>query len=530
MTNRPNILMLVNDHQVHYRHGWDGGVRPQRPNFDRVASEGMRFARAYCAIPLCGPARRTLLTGLYAHNHKNFYNYSDSPYAHENYLEHLAGVGYRNYYFGKWHAGPGTALDFACHGFSDTDYGNPYITPRYFDYLEEYELPRAEHHIDFCFTNGFFARQFPKLQPGVRYQSEFAWCGEHAVGVTTTPKETHESFFLADLACKALDECAAHKDGRPFHLRVDFWGPHQPHFPTQEFADLYDPSAIGLYGNFHDTLERKPHIFHHDVNRPLVDEGNRFHVPSALPWPQWQQIMARAYAHTTMVDAAAGQILDKLEVLGLAENTIVIWTADHGDALASHGGRFDKGSYLTEEVVRVPLAIRYPGHIPSGQQSDNLVCSTDLAPTILDLAGTKFTNPVDGQSILPLLAPPTAVEQVAWRDDLMVQTFGHGFGIFHMGRALITDRYKYVDNDEQLHELYDLENDPYQLHNLIDLPDFASTAQEMRERLLRWQTDTNDMGKVDPAYQQALVDEPKKLAALVKRRAIKAGIEAPTTG
>ncbi|MCB0190150.1 MAG: sulfatase-like hydrolase/transferase, partial [Caldilineaceae bacterium] len=288
---------------------------------------------------------------------------------------------------------------------------------------------------------------------------------------------------------------------------------------------------IGIYGNFHDTLERKLPIFHHDVNKPLVDEQNQFHVPSALPWPQWQQIMARAYAHTTMVDAAAGLILDKLEALGLAENTIVIWTADHGDALASHGGRFDKGSYLTEEVVRVPLAVRYPGNIAPGQQSAHLVCSTDIAPTILDLAGTTFGHAVDGQSIAPLFTTHDPTESATpWRDDLMVQTFGHGFGIFHMGRALITDRYKYVDNDEQLHELYDLERDPYQLHNLIDLPEFTSTAQEMCERLGRWRRNTNDLGKADPAYQQALIDEPEKLAALVKRRAIKAGIEAPTTG
>ncbi|MEZ4621793.1 MAG: sulfatase-like hydrolase/transferase [Caldilineaceae bacterium] len=221
----------------------------------------MRFDRAYCAIPLCGPARRTLLTGLYAHNHKNFYNYSDAPYDHENYLDRLAAAGYRNYYLGKWHAGPGTALDFACQGYSDTDYGNPYITARYHEYLEEYELPRAEHHVEFCFTNGFFARQFPKLKAGARYQSEFAWCGEHAVGITTTPKATHESFFLADLACKALAECAADDTHQPFHLRVDFWGPHQPHFPTQEFADLYDPNAIGIHGNFMTRLRASPESF-----------------------------------------------------------------------------------------------------------------------------------------------------------------------------------------------------------------------------------------------------------------------------
>ncbi|MEZ4709524.1 MAG: sulfatase-like hydrolase/transferase [Caldilineaceae bacterium] len=531
MPKQPNILLLVNDHQAYYRHGWDGGVRPQTPHFDRIAQEGVRFERAYCATPLCGPARRTLLTGLYPHNHHNFYNYSEAPYNHEIYLSRLAQAGYRNYYFGKWHAGPGTAHDFGCRGWSDTDYGNPYISTRYAEYLEEYELERAEHHVEFCFTNGFFARQFPQLKAGTRYQSNYAWCGEHAVGLTTTPKETHEAFFLADLAGKALDECAAAPDDQPFHLRVDFWGPHQPHFPTQEFADLYDPAQITEYGSFRDTLENKPAVFHHDLNQPLVDEQNRFQIPSPLTWPQWQQIVARAYAHATLVDAAAGRILERLDALGLAENTVVIWTADHGDALASHGGRFDKGSYLTEEVVRVPLAMRYPGVAAPGQINKRLICSTDIAPTLLDLAGAAFANQVDGRSFLPLVNGEQARADFApWRTDLMVETFGHGFGIFHMGRALITEQYKYVDNDAQLHELYDLHADPYQLQNLIHHPETESTLVEMRARLRQWQKLTDDAGVANPAYQQALVDEAALLDALVRRRTAKAGLAAPTTG
>ena len=209
MSQRPNIVLLVNDHQAHYRHGWDGGPRPQRPNFDRLAAAGIAFERSYCAVPLCGPSRRTLLTGLYPHNHGNYYNYSNSPYDHEVYLSRLAQAGYRCFYFGKWHAGAGTALDFDCAGFSLEDYGNPYITSEYGDYLRKRNLPPAEHQVEYVFDSFVMKREFPNLSVGAPYSSERYWCGEHASGITTTPKETHEAFFLADMACEQLEALAA---------------------------------------------------------------------------------------------------------------------------------------------------------------------------------------------------------------------------------------------------------------------------------------------------------------------------------
>ncbi|MBK8023138.1 MAG: sulfatase-like hydrolase/transferase [Chloroflexi bacterium] len=227
---------------------------------------------------------------------------------------------------------------------------------------------------------------------------------------------------------------------QPFHLRIDFWGPHQPYFPTQAFADLYDPKQIEEYGSFRDPLTGKSELFWNDPHRPLTDENGRFATPNRIPWSEWQQVIARAFAHITMIDAAGGRILSKLEELGLADNTLVIWTADHGDALASHGGRFDKGSYLTEEVLRVPLAMRLPGRVPGGQVSDSFACGVDLAPTILDAAELHFDRPADGQSLLPVATG----ERTSVRNSLMVETYGHGFGTIELGRALLKDRNKLV--------------------------------------------------------------------------------------
>ena len=514
MNERPSIVLLVNDHQAYYRHGWDGGPRPLTPNFDRLAAQGVRFNRSYCAVPLCGPSRRALLTGLYPHNHGNYYNYSNSPYDREIYLSNLARSEYRCFYFGKWHAGAGTALDFDCEGYSLEDYGNPYITPEYRAYLQKKNLPPAEHQIEFVFDSFVMNREFPDLEVGATYRSDRYWCGEHASGVTTTAKETHEAFFLADMACEQLEALAAADNSEPFHLRLDLWGPHQPFFPTEEFADLYDPEEIPGYGNFADSLSGKPELYWHEPHDKLTDANGRFATPSNLNWGEWQRIVARAYAHITMVDAAGGLVLDKLDELGLSDNTLVVWTADHGDALASHGGRFDKGSYLTEEVLRVPLAMRYPGQIPAGQVSDALACGTDIAPTILDAAGLRFERPVDGESLLPV----TTARPVTGRESLLVETYGHGFGTIELGRAVIKDQYKLIAYQNHDAELYNLEADPYELVNLYRHPLYEETVVDLEAELQEWLSKTGDDDFNSPISDAFRELDDQRFRELLERR------------
>jgi arylsulfatase A-like enzyme len=484
MGKKPNILFLLNDHQAYYGHE---DPAPKRPNFDRLAEGGVEYRRATCATPLCGPARRTILSGLFPHNHKNCFNYSNQPFLEECYLDRLTEAGYRNYYFGKWHAGPGTALDHGCEGFSLPDYGNPYISEVYRNYLAERSLPQAEHWVDGYLWADHSKRQFPNLAEGGPYRCDSFWCGENAYGRTITPKETHESFFLADLACRQLEDFARNPDGRPFSIRVDFWGPHQPHFPTQEFLDLYNPEEIAEYPSFGRKPEDRPAYYHH-VLKPLGGEDMELIAPNPWPWSRWRSILHRCYAHISMIDAAGGRILDTLERLGLAQDTLVIWTTDHGDAIASHGGLWDKGSYLSEEVMRVPLAIRFPNRLPAGLRCDDLVSDLDLAPTILDAAGLRFQNPVDGESLLPRAGGLAGI----WREDLMAETAGHGWGNVVDSRLVYAGRYKYIMNVGHVHELYDLEADPYELRNLIDDASCRDVLKDMKKRLEHWRSSSRD--------------------------------------
>lgn len=487
-TKRPNLLFILNDHQAYYGHGADGGVTPLRPNFDRLAAEGAVFLQNHSVTPMCGPARRSFLTGLYPHTHGQVHNENDPHYNHDVYLDLLHFGGYRNFYYGKWHAGPGCAYDHYCDGFSQQGYGNPYNTPRYAEYCKERGLPRATHRIDMSFPNPGLSsyRTFKEMVPGALYQCREYYSGESATGVTVTPEDTHEAFFVANMACDKLEELARDGDERPFALRVDFWGPHQPFFPTQKYLDMYDKTKIKPYPSLYDTLEDKPAVLKSEAQSPMGKDGVVV-TPSPLSPEDWQDILVHAYAHCTMVDAAAGRVLDKLKELGLDENTLIIYTTDHGDALACHGGHFDKDSHMAMEVLRTPLAMAWKGHIAPGQVYDGYTFTCDVPCTLMDAAGLEFSNDVDGKSLMKLLdgAEPQ-------RESLMLETYGHGYGTTIIGRTLLHDGWKYTCTENDLDELYNHREDPFELRNLAALPEYAEQRKQMRSLLRAEQEKSKD--------------------------------------
>lgn len=476
---KPNLIFILNDHQAYYGHGMQGGVKPLRPNFDAFAASGATFTQNFAVTPMCGPARRSFLTGLYPHTHGQVHNENDPGYRHDVYLDKLYEGGYRNFYYGKWHAGPGCAYDHHCDGFSQQGYGNPYNTPAYAAYCKKRGLPRATHRIEMAFPHDGMMHYpgFRKMIPGAEYQCQEYFSGEHAIGVTITPEDTHEAFFVANMACEKLEELANTPDDRPFALRVDFWGPHQPFFPTQKYLDMYDKSKIQPYPSINDDLSDKPDVLKTESSHPMGNNG-RIVQPTALSQEEWQDILVHCYAHGTMVDAAAGRVLDKVKELGLDENTLIIWTTDHGDAIACHGGHFDKDSHMAMEVLSTPLAASWKGHIQPGTVYNGYTFTCDVPCTLMDAADLAFSNEVDGISLLKLLDGTASP-----RESLMLETYGHGYGTTIIGRTILHDGWKYSCTENDLDELYDLTNDPYELKNLAVLPEYAQKRMEMRDLL-----------------------------------------------
>jgi len=467
--------MILNDHQAFYGH-----PEVKRPTFERLCREGVEFERAYCASPLCGPARRSMLTGLYPHRHGEIRNDIDHPYDSPLYLDLLAQQGHQLYYFGKWHAGAGTAHEHGCQGFSYPSYNNPYLQPEYAAYLKEKNLPHPEVFVeqDFIFWD-------ESHRQGRVVRQDGAWCSEHCSGLMLTPDETHEAFFLAHQAREQLRQIAKSGNDKPFHLRVDFWGPHQPYFPTQRFAEMYDENTIQLPVNFYEDVvhNAKPLVYATEFNRGISVDGKLIY-PNPLPQSVWRRVMARAYAQITMLDAAAGMVLDALDEFGLADDTLVVMTTDHGDGLACHGGHFDKGSYLCEEVLRIPMAIRCPGRLPAGTKSAFLSSNMDISPTLLDAADVAPPEVQDGCSLL------AAVAGKAERYFIVCENHGHIDE--NIGRALIAAEWKYVYNSGQIEELYDLEQDPGELCNLASRPQYAGPLIQMRDLLVQWAQNKHD--------------------------------------
>ncbi|MHA1110394.1 MAG: sulfatase-like hydrolase/transferase [Promethearchaeota archaeon] len=485
----PDIIVILEDHQSFYGHGKQIGSIPiLKPNFDRVASEGIEFTHSYTCVPLCGPARRTIMTGLYPHNHKEIKNEAHHPYDKETYFEPLKEQGYDLFYYGKWHAGTGTAKNFGCVGYSYPRFGNPYITEEYKQYLIEKNLPPIEVEVQYTLTPDHMNKQYG-IKVGENYKPVFPVNHEHICGLMTTPKESHEVYFFAHMVIKKLKEIAKERkkgNEKPFHLRLDFYSPHAPYYVAKEFLDLYPPKKIKMSPSFSEDLDTKPDIYKVELNIPMGNNW-RLTIPNRMSWRTFQEIIAFHYAQQTMADEAAGLVIDAIEELGLSDNMLLLWTADHGDGLGCHGGHFDKEAYMPEELIRTPLAIRYPGVIKPGQKSEKLVSNIDYGPTMLDAAGTKYSEPVDGTSLFPLFKNPKA----KWRSEMMTQTYGNFKP--HFGRVFLRDDgWKYILNENDMDELYNLKEDPFELENHIYNESHSEILEDMKTGLAKLRRKTGD--------------------------------------
>ncbi len=465
MNRPPNIVWMVADHQAY------ANRPPVAANFPvqaRLAREGMRFERAYTVLPICSPARASMLTGLYPHAHgltENDGRFGGRPGLDpSDWLVHgpLLEAGYRCAWFGKWHLdNKRSARDYGFEGFSLPGYGYPYATPEYRTYLKRAGLAPPAAVVEMPGESG--------LPGGTRINlTEVADWFDYEAGsaLLDSPADTHEAFFLASLAEDWLGSIG----DTPFFLRIDPWGPHPPYIVAEPYRSLFEQDGIDLAPNFDLSLEGRPE--HHRTYRDY------WGATLGLDASGWRRMAMRALQHGALVEAALGRVLDALDRAGLTELTLVVFCADHGDAVASNGGVSNKGSLMVEETMRIPLLVRGPG-VACGATCDRIVANIDLAPTILQYCGVGSGIQMHGESLSSLLRDPTA----AFRRGLMAEHYG-----LHepdLQRAYYEASWKLVVQENGFEELYDLKTDRYELHNLASVPEHAVALDHMRAGLHR---------------------------------------------
>lgn len=496
---RPNVLVLMVDQQRADSLGCYGGFGAQvcrTPRLDRLAGQGIRYERAYTASPLCSPARASLLTGLWPTHHGMLFNSLGRPgdFRQRGRLPDdmpslgrlFRDPGYHTSYFGKWHVG--AEEDIRRLGFDEgppsTERGAP-------------EVPSP--------------RDYPLIDPVRR-----RWLRDPTVysAVTTADGEAIREIWLARRAQEWLRAHVAQRPAEPFLCFVSTPGPHWPCVVPERYAARYDWRAVPLPGNLEDTLEGKPAA--HRVYRDEAGESG------TLTDDEWRKCLARYYAFVTLIDDAFGEILDTLDELAVAEDTLVVYLADHGDIMGAHR-LFDKGPFMYEETVRIPLIMRWPRAMPAGRVVEPFVHTIDVLPTLLEAAGLppprspygrqgalasgapqgaavppapsasaagETVGSLDGRSLWPLIRGETPAD---WPAEAYSQFHGHGAsrGLYDV-RLLRTTRHKLVYYPHDIDELYDTLADPWELQNLAQRPEHQALRDELQERLVAWMQRADD--------------------------------------
>jgi arylsulfatase A-like enzyme len=473
---RPNILWIITDHALHYGHNRPGEFEFDRPHYESLCEQGVCFDHAYSVSPICTPARSSMMTGQYPSRHGlrwntlGFppYNRNDFASGQKLYSHYLSSAGYRNAFIGKWHCGhQRLPVDYGIEGWSLSGYGAVYMSEAYERYCEKLGLGPATALIE----NHRRIPEYNGKTMVLHSDIDSHWHFMDAFGVLEGPPEAHENNFVAHLCSQKVRELA--QGNQNWSLVASFWGPHHPYFPSEPYASMYDPGTIPEYPSFREVYRNKP--FRHIIHRDLTYLGRA----DMWDWPTWSRALALAYGQARQLDDAVGSLLATLEATGQADNTIVVYCADHGDAAASHGGLWDKSSTCLEEVVRIPLTVRWPSGFNGGTESNALVSNMDITATILDAAGIDTPQTMQSRSLLPLCRDSAGT---VWPDHLVCEHNGHHDDILQ--RMIVTDRYKYVAAHLDGDELYDLHEDPYEMTNLIHSPDHIALRRELRTRLL----------------------------------------------
>ncbi|NLE45646.1 MAG: sulfatase-like hydrolase/transferase [Chloroflexi bacterium] len=455
---QPNILWICTDQQRYDTINALGNSHIHTPHLDRLVTEGVAFTHAFCQTPICTPSRAAFLTGMYPSTVHACTN-GNSHWAEAAPLvtKLLADAGYDGGLAGKLHLAGAQGR----------------IEPRPSD--DGYRVFHWSHH------------PMPDWPDGHAYADWVAAQGFDLVEMYRHPErippELHQSTWCADMAIEFVQE----QRTKPWFMSVNCFDPHAPFNPPQSYLDRYDPAELPA-----------PSYRVTDPTAQSRLEGVDFQTAPRDPETFGaREIKAAYYAMIELIDWNVGRMLEALERSGQRENTLVIFTSDHGETLGDHGLLL-KGCRFYEGLVRVPLIMSWPERFCSGLISDALVELIDVAPTLLDAVDLPIASRMQGRSLLPILTgsadPHTHREFVrseyyhtlnpAERPDIELNITPNSPKIRGSYATMVRDRrYKLVVyHGHEEGELFDLEHDPEEFENLWDHPEYRDIRFALMKR------------------------------------------------
>jgi choline-sulfatase len=445
MDDKPNILLVMADQLMPFLMGAYGHPVVQTPNLDRMVERGVRFDAAYSPCPLCAPARASLMTGDYVSHNKVWDNASPLSSDYPTLAHYLTLVGYDTVTSGKMHyAGPDQLHGLRRRLTTDIYPASYAWTPTARRAQENRVLDRRQH------ANGY---RLPNV--GVTHWTKFL----------AHDKEV-QFRALEYLRARRTDQCE-HSD-EPFFLCVSFHCPHDPFKVPKDLWELYEGAEIELPqypANMEETysaMDRWLNAYH---------GTDRIDIRS----PESLTALRRSYyGLVTWIDRKVGELVEALDRLELSDNTIVIFTSDHGDMLAEKN-MVQKRSFY-EFSSRVPMIVRFPDGWKAGTTCPQPVSLIDLAPTLMELAGIKEWLPMDGQSLLPCIE--------GGMEGRIAFSESHTNGVYEPCFMVRKGKFKYIYIRNEEGQLFDLEADPGEWNNLCGDPEHAVVEAELRAYIL----------------------------------------------
>lgn len=486
-SRKPNLLFIMTDQQRWDALSMAGNKVVDTPNMDRLARQGAFFKNAYTPCAVCAPARSVILTGHTVENtgmkqnYLAYYPEEEGLMTQPTFDEILTDHGYHCEYYGKWHSLSARAAIYQ-NPVQESRRGNYLFGPGgqehiYRDYLDKH-VPRRELSEGEFYEN--ISQRPYRTDPIDRYHgmtpAELEAKNIHVVqpdqhGELLIPHEHSITAFQSRQTIEAIERL---KD-KPFSITCSLHFPHSPTTPTEPYYSMYPPEDMEPPASIHDDM----------WNSPYVATNGRRNLPEYRDKEKIKYMTSNYYGLVKEIDDWLGKILDTLDEHGLTDNTIVIFTSDHGEMRGAHGMREKNVFY--EESSHIPLLIRFPGQIASNTVVDQPVSLMDLFPTILDYMGIEG-HESDGESLRGLMEGEDTehgkyvVTEWLWREDT------------EPNYMIVKDGWKmfipYSKTSTVLNVLYDLNTDPHEMHNLIgknpNSHHYAEKTEELRACLLEW--------------------------------------------